>query len=242
MFSDSKKPSDRAKSILQTSDARQGRDNISQLTHQMETDELESPGDAFTATREGFAGLYHSLLEAGQKPESNDVLHPPGHPDVDLMPNGDVFGSYGDLDAYLTSQSLSARRGQEVMTFEKHHLIEDHWMQSFGFSRREAPCVVIYENEHMQLAHGKEGIAAELPRGVTLGNGERVPGVLYDIDTLVEGHTKVYREIGRSEWAEHLRGYVHDNRDRILQAYQDGTVVWATPKDIARIRKYLQSL
>jgi len=242
MSSDFKSPTDQLKPRLGGERAGKAKDNLAQLTAQMEADEYGLPGDEFPATREGFVGLYKSMQEAGQTPEANGALHPSEHPGVDLMPNGDVFGSYDDLDAYLKSQELSGRRGAEVMGFESHHLIEDHWMQTFGFSRGEAPCVAVYADEHMQLAHGEEGIASELPRTVKLEDGEKVSGVLYDIDTLVKEHTKVYQEIGRPEWAEHLRRYVSENRERILQAYQDGTMAWATPKDVARARKYLQSL
>ncbi len=190
--------------------------------------------------------LYQSLKDDGKKPESNGALHPPEHPNVDLMPNGDAFGSYDDLDAYLKSQQLSMSRKESkesgVMGFEKHHLIEDHWLKSFGFSQGEAPCVAVYADEHMQLAHGGEGIATELPRVAKLENGETVKGILYDSEDLVEGHAQVYQELGRPEWAERLKDYVRDNRERIIQAYENGTVPWATKDDTARARKYLQSL
>jgi hypothetical protein len=53
---------------------------------------------------------------------------------------------------------------------------------------------------------------------------------------------EVYRQLGRPEWAKRLRTYVRDNRGRILEAYKDGTVSWATEEDIAGARAYLQSL
>lgn len=225
------------------------RENLARLTNGMEqTEQIEdygSLGDEFTTTREAFTGLYRDLLETGQTPETNGALHPPGHPRVDLMPNGDLFGSYDDLDNYLKSHDLSVARKESkksgMVGFERHHLIEDHWLQEFGFTRGEAPCVAVYADEHMGLAHGKEGIAAELPR-VFKSDKETVRGIVYNIDDLVEGHAKVYRELGRPEWGERLRGYVRDNRERIMEAYQDGTVTWATEEDVARARKYLRSL
>lgn len=241
MLNDQQHPTDQLPPSLGT-DAGKAKDNIAQLTSQMEAEVFELPGDDFSATREEFAGLYQSLREAGQKPEDNGALHPPGHPKVDLMPNGDVFGSYDDLNAYLKAQELSTRRGAEIMGFEAHHLIEDHWLKCFGFSSGEAPCVAIYQNEHMQLVHGEDGIPFELPSIVKSEQGETVPGVLYDIDTLVEGHTKVYQEIGRPEWADRLRNYVRDNQERIMEAYENGTVPGATSEDSARVRRYLRSL
>ena len=246
MVNDSKRPIDNVLPMPGDNIARRGKDRLKQLTEQMEREEFGLLGDDFTDTRAGFKGLYQSLREAGQTPVTDGALHPPGHPNVDLMPNGDVFGSYKDLGAYLKSRELSKSRKQSkesgVMGFEKHHLLEQHWMKYFGFSEDELPCVALYQNEHMQLAHGEEGIAKTLPRVGKSDKGEKVSGILYDIDTLVDMHTEAYQQMGRSEWAERLRGYVRDNRQRIIKAYADGTVPWATPKAVARVRRYLQQL
>jgi hypothetical protein len=243
MIRDTTRQTDKAKPTSALDAQRQqSKDNVAELTALMQVEGIEPAGADFPSSRQGFAGLYESLRESGQKPEANSALHPPGHPGVDLMPNGDVFGSYDDLDAYLSPSKLSRRRGEEVMGFEKHHLIEDHWLQHFGFSSGEAPCVAIYADEHMQLAHGSEGIGFELPRAGRDEDGEVVRGVLYDIDTLVEGHIDAYEEMGRPEWAEKLKDYVRDNRERIIKAYEDGTVSWAKLADVARVRKYLNEL
>lgn len=196
-------------------------------------DSDEEPEDDYPEARQGFAALYDTLQQQeGIIPDQESgAIYPPEHQGVKIMPNGDVYGPHQELREFLRSEQLTSHRGSDVMGFEAHHLLESRMMEPFGFSEVEGLCVATYADEHMNLVHGKDGVDLQLPRGYR-----------YDIEDVVEGHMQAYNDIGRPEWAEAVRNYVQANQERIIQAYGDGTVPWATDEDVERAREYLRSL
>lgn len=190
----------------------------------------DAEGERYALSRQVFAGLYSDLQREGYAPDESGIIHPTGHPGVEITPHGDVYGSYQELTDYLSSEELTTRRGAELTGLEAHHLLEDRTMEPFGFSKGEGPCVAVYAHEHAELVHGENGVDHQLPRGYR-----------YDIWDVVEGHTQAYEDIGRPEWADKVRGYVRANRERIITAYEDGTVSWATEKDVQKVKKYMRT-
>jgi len=164
----------------------------------------------------------------------------PGYPTLQVATSGEVYGSYSELSNYLTENDLTAKRGSALVGYEAHHIIADEFMALFGFSRAEGLAVAIHADEHMQDIHGATGIGFQLPRKITNEDGSEP--VKYDIWEVIDGHMQAYQDIARPDLAAQVRDYAIEQKGRIIQAYGDGTVTWATPDDAAKAKRYLETL
>ena len=192
----------------------------------------ESPFEPLEARQNLFVGQYRALVKEGIAPDATTgAIHLGGYSNVEIMPNGDVFGTYRELKDYLKSEKLTSRRGSKTSGLGAHRLFEDRFMSRFGLSKEEGLCVAIYADEHMDVAHGERGVDFDLPHNA-----------VFEIRDVVEGHISAYNDAGRPEWSHRLLGFVRDNRERIIGAYENGAVRWATKTDIEKARKYLRSL
>jgi len=199
-------------------------------------DKIQAPADStdeFPDSRVQMQQHYQNFLESGDVPDGPEgSLRPTQYPEVEITPDGDVYGAHKDLHAFLKSEGLSGPRKDEMVHMEAHHLVKDQYMAPFGFNREEGLSVGIFSHEHMQNAHGKDrGIEFQLPSKA-----------VYDIWDVVDGHVTAYKDIGRPEWAAKVQDYVRANKDRILTAYQDGTVIWAKPEEVRKAERFLNAL
>lgn len=156
------------------------------------------------------------------------------YPNLEFLPDGEIFGPYAELRRFLTDRSLAGTRAEGQITFEAHHLLEDRMMAHFDISHEEGLAVAIEATEHMGEVHGELGIDFHLPRS------QPDQPIAYDIWDVVDGHINAYDELGLTAWSIRVRQYVSANHERILAAYQDGTVAWATTEDGERAKQYLK--
>lgn len=193
--------------------------------------------ERYHVSRYIFSEMHKAGVASGITPQSDGGISFPEAPTVKIMPNGDAYGSYDDLQKVLKEEwHLNAARNSNKIGFEPHHLLENSQMQAFGFSREDGLCVAIDSDEHMNLFHGDDG-------GANVGlNAQLSSSVHNDIWDVVDIHTQTYNSVGRSEWGEAVKDYVRANGQRIIAAYETGQVSWSTPALVSKVKQYISSL
>ncbi len=190
----------------------------------------------YEISRKVFSEIYLSGIEQGLILGQNNALCFPEAPNVIVMPNGDVFGNYIDLNKALKKWGLKAMRNSSHLSFEAHHLLENSQMQTFGLDRYEGLCVAIDHYEHMNLVHGND-CGENVGLTVYLPSSSR-----FHIWDVVDAHIDVYNSIGRTEWVKPTIDYVITRCARIIAAYESRKVFWATSIDVQMAKDYLISL
>ena len=172
--------------------------------------------------------LYDQLERAGWHPSGGASAIWPDqnrYPSVEIRPNGDILGSYGDLKRYLNAAELSGQRRVvktptieiQKTTFEAHHLVEDRLAELFKISEKEGRAIALEAHEHAWFS-------AELPRLLS-------KETFFDIDIVYEAHAEMYRDAGRAEWITEIRHFLRTRKDHLINLYERGAVPGASAPD-----------
>ncbi len=185
--------------------------------------------------RDVFKDVYQGLKKGGLKPSGRNRAirpDPSRYPSVEIMPNGDVWGTYADVLKYAQESGLTAVRKGDASTIEAHHLTEKHSMQYFGISDDEGLSIALEASDHSKFT-------TELPR-------IRTRELFYDIDEVFKAHAEMYESLGHPEWVPQLKKFLRAHKDTILGVYKQKLVPGAHladyPQRLRRVTRFLNSL
>jgi hypothetical protein len=202
------------------------------------SDEVEELAAIADAARETFRPEYEDLITR-LSADGDGIIQPDPHlPTVEMRPNGDVSGSYGELRKYLKSLALTGRRGA-ISSMEAHHLLENGLMSWFGIAQEDGLAIALESG--LGGASGVEHsfFSAQLPNYLHPG----VPrGGVYDIDQVLQAHQQMYRESGYPEWADRIEDFVRENRGVIRAQYENDLIPGADTAVKDRVFRYLDAL
>jgi hypothetical protein len=193
------------------------------------------PEPSAETARDVFTDVYQGLKKGGHKPTgSNRAIRPDPtrYPSVEIMPNGDVWGTYADVLRYAQESGLTAVRRGDMSTIEAHHVIEKSSMRDFGISDDEGLSIALEASDHSKFT-------TELPR---IRSREH----FYDIDEVFKAHAEMYETMGHPEWIPQLKKFLRAHQTTILGVYNQKLVPGAHlpdyPQRLRRIIRFFNNL
>jgi len=193
------------------------------------------PDPSAETARDVFTGVYQGLKKGGYKPTGRNRSirpDPSRYPSVEIMPNGDVWGTYADVLKYAQESGLTAVRKGDMSTIEAHHVIEKNSMRDFGISDDEGLSIALEASDHSKFT-------TELPR-------IRKRDLFYDIDEVFKAHAEMYETMGHPEWIPQLKKFLLAHQARIMGVYNQKLVPGAHlpdyPQRLRRIIRFFNSL
>src|SRR6185312_1342920 len=94
--------------------------------------DLEFEPDA-SPVQEFFATVYANNAADYYDPDSGYVtLSGDNYGDVDITPDGDVYGTYDDVKEFLQECDLTGLTPSENFSVEAHHLFQEEFIGKFG--------------------------------------------------------------------------------------------------------------